>query len=173
MILAIQLALTIVTTPYAAKVFPLKPATIEGKVQCFSPNIARRTCQSMARYRGNGSYYVNEATILIESMERTTMRISNPVRVVNDAVCAVLQPADVAGAVIVRDGVVVSRDLAKPILALVATEMASVMRRETCTRFSAAPTGFVAKVSINGVYQPALDRPGIWVSPAEGFTVAR
>ena len=151
MILAIQLALTVVTTPYAAKVFPLRPATIEGKVQCFSPNVARRTCQTIVQYRAlTNVAFINTATVLINSQPGMTMRVSTTSRVVNDAVCGTMMPGNLADATLYRDGAVVPRDVARPILAKVATEMAPLMGRETCTRFAATATGFVAKVSIKG-----------------------
>ena len=151
---------------------PLAPADA-GKVQCHSPDIARKVCRSLAYYsldgRGN---YINTATVLLSASSTVAMEVSTPVVVVDGAVCGVLRAEDLLRGRVVVDGKPMSDERSAPILEQVAASMSRLFGHQICTRYEAVGDHLIAKGSIDGTHRPDLDQTVIWVSPSAGFTVA-
>jgi hypothetical protein len=61
---------------------------------------------------------------------------------------------------------------ATPALVQIAQALSSVIDKEICTRYVMEGVVLKAKASIDGVEQPALDQPVIWVKESDGYTVA-
>jgi hypothetical protein len=64
---------------------PLEPA-LAGRVQCYEPNEAKKTCRALASYlRTGGPRYPNTALVLIAAT--VTLETTTPVEVKAGAVC--------------------------------------------------------------------------------------
>ncbi|EGF90535.1 hypothetical protein ABI_35580 [Asticcacaulis biprosthecium C19] len=150
---------------------PLTPVQY-GQVQCFSPDAATKTCNSIARFTPNGDGYTNTATILLSSRPAMTITTTTQVHVRDGAVCGILRNEDVEAAKVKVDGRDLPPEEAMLVVAVVSDVVNDYVGQEVCTTYVAADSGLTAKATIQGSPQPELDQPMIWVSPSEGYTVA-
>jgi hypothetical protein len=67
---------------------------------------------------------------------------------------------------------IVAPERAKPLLESVADAISPLFGKEFCTRYEPSGADFVAKASIDGVYQPDKDTAVKWIAPSDGYTVA-
>ena len=151
---------------------PLAPARA-GQLQCYSPDTARKTCNSLAGYGDNGDgTYTNTATVLLSSQPAITMSNATSVRLIDGAVCGTLSQADIAAGTVSVDGQVLPSGQAQFVLAAVSNALDKVIDHEICTTYEPAGEGLVAHGSLDGVARPDMDQPIIWVTPSDGYTVA-
>lgn len=150
---------------------PLAPAQY-GQVQCFSPDPATKTCNSIAAYIPSGNGFTNTATILLSSRPAVTMTTSTQVQVRGGAVCGTLREDDIQSAKVKVDGRELSPEEASLVVSAVADAVNDYVGQEICTTYVAAADGWTAKASVQGTPQPELDQPVIWVSPSDGYKVA-
>ncbi|ESQ89637.1 hypothetical protein ABAC460_12265 [Asticcacaulis sp. AC460] len=150
---------------------PLAPVQY-GQVQCYSPDAATKTCNSIARYTPNSGGYTNTATILLSSRPAVTMTTSTQVQVRDGAVCGTLRDEDIEAAKVKVDGRGLSSGEASLVVSAVADAVNDYVGQEICTTYVAAGDGLTAKASVQGTPQPELDQPVIWVSPSDGYKVA-
>lgn len=164
--LALTLALAVPAPIEAAD--PLAPAR-DGKLQCHTPDKARKTCSALAGYTfaADGTI-ANQAEVMLNPSPLIIMRDEAPVVVRDAAVCGPMvgfedavftidgQPADPATAGMIRAQV---------------TAAFSQLGTEGCTRYSPQGEGWLAEVSIDGQPRAEFNQPVIWVSPSEGYTV--
>lgn len=154
---------------YAA---PLEPAA-EGKMQCYVPNLERKTCASLALYKLNpDGTYANTAIVLLNKAPVVLMETVTPVRIVSGAVCGTIQAEDIAKARLTVNGQVLTAEQAAPALAQVSAAMATIEGRDICTTYIDNGLNLTAKSTIDGVAQPAMDQAVKWVDPKEGYAVA-
>jgi hypothetical protein len=170
MILTI-LGLLTATVPQAAS-DPLAPAR-EGKIQCHSPDLAHKTCLSIARYepRADGSY-LNTADLLLDPQYAVSLRVRSEVRVKGPAICGVLTRDDILGGEVEVAGAAMP-DKTKPILERVAAafESMGLIGKEICTSYSADGGQLRAEAKVDGVVRPEFAQPVIWVGPDDGWTL--
>ena len=150
---------------------PIAPAA-DGQLQCYAPDVARKTCQSLAAYRqGPDGVIYNPATVLISQTPPIVMRTVTPVTIKREQVCGYVRPEDIDAAQFTVNGVAATPDQTKALRQNVATAEKGLFGREICTAYVAAGEGWTAKASIDGAPQPAMDQKVIWVSPSAGFEV--
>ena len=152
---------------------PLTPAA-DGRMQCYAPDTARKTCQSMAVYRrGEKGGIDNIAIVLISRSPAITMRTVSSVELKNGQVCGLVQLDDLQKAVFTIDGQPADADQTAQLRQQLAAAMKDVVGKEVCTAYIPAGAGFTAKATIAGVAQSSdSDQTVIWVSPADGYKVA-
>lgn len=150
---------------------PLLPVQY-GQVQCYSPDAATRTCNSIAKYTPDGSGFTNTATILLSSRPAVTMTTSTRVQVRDGAVCGTLRDEDIQAAKVKVEGRELSAEEASLVVSAVADAVNDYVGQEICTTYVAAGDGLTAKASVQGTPRPDLDQPVIWVSPSDGYKVA-
>jgi hypothetical protein len=152
---------------------PLLPART-GRLQCYAPDAAHKTCGSLAGYRADGAgRYLNRAEIPLTPDGSLTMTITTPVRIVSGAVCGPIRAEDIARAEVRIAGTPMAAGQAAPLLARVAQAFGPLIGHEICTRYEPEADGFVSRASLDGIYRPDLDQRMIWVDPADGYRVAR
>lgn len=151
---------------------PLAPADA-GQVQCHSPDMAKKTCRSLAYYslddRGN---YINTAVVLLSPNSTVTMVTSTPVTVVGGSVCGEVRAEDLLGGRVMEHGRPLTDEQSAPILERVASSMSGLFGHQICTSYKPAGDHLIAKASIDGIYRPEFDQTVIWVTPSAGFSVA-
>ena len=150
---------------------PLGPAA-NGQVQCYAPT-DHKTCASMAAYTANGDgTYANVATVLLSKQPLVVLQTTTPVSLKSGAVCGAVRQQDIAAATLSVNGQAVPADKAAPILAHISVALGSIIDHEICTAYVPDGAGLVAKATMDGKPQPNQDQKVIWVSPADGYSVA-
>jgi hypothetical protein len=169
MLLAVLIASALGTPATASLPDPLAMAG-EGRLQCYRPDVQKKTCQSIASYLKTGpGTYDNKALIPVAA--HATLETHTPVVIRGDAVCGYMRGEDVLAGTLRLDGEVLAPEKAKPFLERIAQGVAPMSGKEICTRYESSGAGLSAKVSIGGTYQPDGDQVVTWVSPADGYTV--
>jgi hypothetical protein len=150
----------------------LAPAR-QGQMQCFVPDAARKTCQSIGAYvfEANGVIQ-NTADVLIVPEPAIVMRITAPVTVRDNAVCGPLTLDDVNHAQFTISGRPASDEETQQIRAEVAQQLAPLINVETCVGVRTVDGALRAETALNGVLRPDLSQPIIWVRPEDGYRVA-
>jgi hypothetical protein len=149
---------------------PLGPAS-EGRLQCFEPNAAAKTCRSTASYRPAGDIILNLASVMVSSDPVTVMRTVTPVQVVDGAVCGTLRARHIGEAEIQVDGQRLEPEEAARVRQQLVTDMASVLEKRICTTFTADGDGWTVKATIDGAPQTGLEQRVIWVGAQDGWRV--
>lgn len=155
----------------ANPVNPLTPAE-QGMVQCWSPDLSKKTCRVIASYRKTGpGTYDNEAIVGLSPEGPLTVETHTPVTLSGDAVCGAVKTQDIRQGTLRRGQNLVGTAVAQHILNRVATLMAPLDGKETCTRYSSAGGKLTAKIWISGAYHPEDDTEVKWISPADGYII--
>ncbi|CUS44641.1 MAG: hypothetical protein V4610_02815 [Pseudomonadota bacterium] len=153
---------------------PLEAAW-KGQLQCYQPDTVRKTCRSLAEYRrAPGGSITNIAHVLLITSPTTVWNIESPVRIEADAICGAIrqQDIDASDMTTVMDGTdMEDPKFHKRVDGAVEAVTKAIVGRDICTRYVAQDTYLIAKVSIDGVAQPAMDQKVIWVAPDAGFRV--
>ncbi len=169
MLFALMALATAASTP--AYPDPLAPAA-SGQMQCYAPT-DHKTCASLAGYTSNGDgSYANVAMVLLSKEPVVVMRTTTPVAIKAGAVCGAIRKADIAGGSLSVNGQAMAADKAAPILDRIAGQLGAILDHEICTTYVPAGAGFIAKATMDGKPQPDQDQKVIWVSAADGYTVA-
>lgn len=163
--------LALAETPLAD---PLAPAA-QGKVQCYSPDPARKTCKSWATYEpAAGGGYNNTAYVLVSTNPAIVMKITSPVVVRNDQVCGPIRSSDFDTAEFQVMGRAMPPAETSQARSQMRGAMAAMIGKEVCTAYLATKTAnmMTARASYDGVPRPELDQTVAWVTLGEGFRVA-
>lgn len=141
-----------------------------GELQCYRPDTAKKTCQSIASYEQTGpGTYDNKALVAVSN--EATLETHTPVVIRGDAVCGYIRPQDMVAGTLRLRGSVVAPDAARPVLQRIAQSVAQFANKEICTRYEPSGGDFTAKVSIAGVYRPDQDVRVKWIHPSDGYSV--
>jgi len=150
---------------------PLAPAA-NGRVQCYAPT-DHRTCASTTSYTANGDgTFTNISTVLLSKQPILIAQTTTPMTIKAGAVCGAVRKQDIDAARLSINGQAVPADKSVPILASIAVALGPIIDHEICTTYVPRGNGFVAKAVMDGKPQPDQDQKVIWVSPADGYTVA-
>ncbi len=141
-----------------------------GQFQCYRPDVAKKTCQSIASYERTGpGTYDNKALVALSN--DATLETHTVVVLRGDAVCGYIRAQDMlAGRVRLR-GFTLPPDAAKNVLEKVARSVAPFANREICTRYVQSGADLMAKVWIAGSYRPDQDTKIKWIGASDGYSV--
>jgi hypothetical protein len=144
----------------------------DGKLQCYSPNTAKKTCASLDGYRiDDDGMIVNTSTVLISPNPALTMQTRSIVTIKNSQVCGLLKREDLDQATFAANGKELNAKQADQIRQQIAQDAKNALGHEICTAYVPKGKGLIAKESDDG--GPAKGQePVIWVSPDEGYRVA-
>lgn len=159
----------------AAAATPLDPITPawSGKVQCYQPDAARKTCNSIGAYaRDPAGTIQNTATILLRPEPLIVMRTTAPVVVKQNAICGTITERDLLAAEFTIAGQAADAPNTEALRNAVRPGYAAVLNREICTTYQPAGDEMNAQITVGGKRMPALDQRVRWVSPADGYSVA-
>jgi hypothetical protein len=142
-----------------------------GELQCYRPNVEKKTCQSIASYKQTGpGNYIN--TALLPLGNGVTLETRSPVLIKGDAVCGSITRQEILAGTLRADNRAIAPERAKPLLERVAEAISPILSKEICTRYEPAGGDFTAKASIDGVYEPDKDSIVKWIAPTDGYMVA-
>lgn len=142
----------------------------KGQVQCYRPDVQKKTCQSIASYHRTGlGTYDNIALIPVSN--DATLETQTPVVIKGNAVCGSIRAQDMTAGILRVSGDVVAADAAKPILERIAQSLGPLADKEICTSYEPSGADFTAKITIAGTYRPDQDESVKWISPSDGYAV--
>jgi hypothetical protein len=142
----------------------------QGELQCYRPDVAKKSCQSIASYQPTApGTYDNKAIIAVSS--DATLETHTPVVLKGEAVCGYIRAEDMNAGTLRLRGNIVAPDAARPVLQKIAQSVAQFAGKEVCTRYEPSGTDFTAKVSIAGIYRPDQDVKVRWIGRLDGYTV--
>jgi hypothetical protein len=151
---------------------PLLPAR-SGQVQCYAPDVARKTCRALAQYKfSNDNKVENIAQVLVSRNGPVVMMTASPVTVRAGAICGTIRPEDVRSAGFLVGGQPAPDVVADQIRKQLLPAMSNEFGKEICTSYMPAGTGYSTKVTVNGVAHPEIVDQVIWVGANEGYVVA-
>lgn len=165
--------LLLAATPATAQTADVLAPARTGQLQCFEPNAAAKTCQSIGGYNfETGGAIINAAQILIAPEPVVVMSVNSPVIVRGGAICGPLRAADIASASFTVNGAPASADEARNIRAAMNEQLSPLFDLESCMTLT--PDGDVlrAESSIAGTPQPQLTQRVIWIGANDGWRVA-
>ncbi|CAL4867693.1 hypothetical protein MMA231_01959 [Asticcacaulis sp. MM231] len=150
---------------------PIAPAA-KGQMQCYSPNVAMKSCKSLAMYaaKGDGSF-ANTAIVLVKASPVTLLETVADVTVRDGAVCGAITEANIRTAKLSANAQAVPPEQAAPFLGQLVTALKPVIDRDICTRYEGTGPLLTAKATMDGVPQPDDDQTVLWVSASDGYAV--
>ena len=161
-------------SPGAAKAAlsgPLAPANA-GLLQCYAPNVEKRTCQSLAGYARSPSGDIeNTAIVLVSTTPTVTMRTVSPVSTRADQVCGAIREQDITAAALTVDGEPATPDQSARLRKVMLAAMGRFLGREICTAYVPEGGAFIATATVDGTPEPRFNQKVIWVPPNDGYTI--
>ncbi len=144
-----------------------------GQLQCYEPNVAAKTCQSIGAYAFNANGVIdNTADVLIMPQPVVVMRVISPVTLRGGAICGPLTTTDIEGATFTIDGAAASPEDTQAIKTALTQQLAPMLNVETCISLTPVDGGFRADTAMAGTPRPDLAQRVIWVRPEDGYRVA-
>jgi len=168
---SIAAALAAVTVAQAQDLLPPIAQAASGQLQCYQPNIANKSCRSLAGYRMTVDGIANTAVAMLSAKPLITMETVTHVEIKNGQVCGRMRAHDIETAKLLMDGSPVSAQIEESLRKQLFAGLKSEFDHEICTAYTPDGDGFIAKATDNGVPVPGKQRL-IWVSPGDGYKVA-
>lgn len=167
------LALGLMASPVLAQSGDVLAPARAGQLQCFEPNAAAKTCQSLGSYVFGASGSIeNVAEILLMPSPLIVMRASGPVTFENGAICGPLRAEDIANATFTVNGAPASEEEATQLKAAMQEQLAGMFGVQNCLTLTPDGDGFRAESTIGGAPRPDLTQRAIWVGANDGWRVA-
>ena len=157
--------------PPAPVANPLAPAKL-GKLMCYSPDQALRTCGAMAAYGfPTDGKILNRAQVVVTPSPYTVMTTLTAVTLRGPAVCGRMEGA--AEATFTIDGKPADAATTADLRGQIARAFTAYEGVEVCTAYVPFREGFMATVSIGGAPRPDMNQPVIWVELNDGYVVGQ
>lgn len=167
------LVLGLMAAPASAQDGDVLAPARAGQLQCFEPNVAAKTCQSLGSFtfHANGAID-NGAEILLMPSPVIVMRASGPVTVENNAICGPLRAEDIANATFTVNGAPASAEEAAQIRGAMQQQLAPMIGVQNCLSIAPEGDAFRANSTIAGTPRPELSQRMLWVGANDGWRVA-
>lgn len=152
---------------------PLAPAR-DGKLQCYKPNMARKTCGALAGYSiVGGGKFMNPSTVLVGTDDHVTiMKSSTVVFMRGNAVCGTVDKRTIDAATFTFDGRAATDYETARLRLQMAAEMTQNFGKEICTEYDRNGAGFRSRSTVGGQPRPDISQDVIWVGQGDGYRVA-
>ena len=162
---------TVAPVALAHDLGPLAPAG-EGRVQCFSPNSAAKSCQSIGSYQVDAKGVIqNDAVVMVTPSPLLIMTTRSAVTIKGGADCGVLRAEQIARATFTIEGRPADAAQTARLRSAMMGSMKPMMEHEICVYYQPQGDGVLATSTVDGKPQPAMDQHVMWVSPADGWRV--
>lgn len=167
------LALGLMTSPAVAQTGDVLAPARAGQLQCFEPNVAAKTCQSLGSFvfHADGSID-NVAEIVLMPSPVIVMRASGPVTVENNAICGPLRAEDIANASFTLNGAAASAEETAQLRGAMSQQLAPLFGVQNCVTLTPDGDGLRAESTIGGTPRPEIAQRAIWVAADAGWRVA-
>lgn len=147
---------------------PIAPAA-QGRLQCFEPDTARKTCKSIAAYQISANGTIDSLSVnLLAKQPVVTMVTRATVRVKGQQVCDVGRTAELETAAFTVAGHPATESQTAMLRNRMLAAYAPLIGRDVCLAFQGDGLG---RVSVDGVRRAEMDKRVIWISRGDGYTV--
>lgn len=168
-----MLALGLMASAAAAQEGDVLAPARAGQVQCFEPNAAAKTCQSMGSYIFHPNGVIdNVAEMVLMPSPLIVMRATAPVTLQNNAICGPITAADIERATFTINGAPASAEESAQLKAAMQQQLAPMFGQEACLTLTPVDGGFRADSTLAGTPRPDLVQRMIWVSANDGWRAA-
>jgi len=158
--------------PTATLPDPIAPAAT-GKLQCYLPDVAHKTCNSLAAYKkGPDGAILNTARVLISKSPVITMETVSPVAVKAGKLCGFVREQDIENAQFAAGDHALEEKQVAPLREQMKMAFKPIFDHELCTQYVADGDGFIAQATMDGQALPGGAQRVIWVTPDDHFKVA-
>lgn len=149
---------------------PLGPAR-EGKAQCYTPDVARKTCQSIGGYRFEpaGGVIINTAEAMLAPSPLVVIRTEAPVTIRDGQICGHLTGVEQADVFVA--GAPASAAVGDQIRAGYLQALAPFLGKEVCSTPAPGGGNGPSTATLDGVAVPAMTQTVLWIDPADGWRV--
>ena len=151
---------------------PLAPAN-EGKMQCYRPDRARKTCHSISIIvrSGTASYDVGE-TVLVSATPLIIFSNHTRVDIKAGAACGQLRSDDIDAGILTMNGMPMDPSRAAILRNKIKSTLTPLFGKTICQTYEPRGDSFVQRSVVDGQARPDLDEPVIWIGPEERYSVA-
>jgi hypothetical protein len=151
---------------------PLAPAS-DGRLQCFVPNLAKKSCQSLDAFARDSSGVIQStATVLLSSEPLITMTTRSPVDLKDGRVCGPVRTQDVMEATFTVGGQPADPRQTADLRLHVSDAMKTLVGHEICVGYVKNGEAWIAKSFLDGSPQLDSDEAFIWVPPSANYKVS-
>ncbi len=151
---------------------PVAPAW-RGEMQCYGPDIARRTCNALGSYARNADGGIdNTAIVLVSPSPPVTMTTVTRVVIKAGQVCGQVREQDIDAARFAMGGQLLDAVHSEALRREMKAGMQTIAGHEICTAYVPDGDLLAATVTVDGVARPELDDKVVWIAPAAGYKVA-
>ncbi|HVY87237.1 MAG TPA: hypothetical protein VG942_00105 [Hyphomonadaceae bacterium] len=163
----------VLVLPAFAFTFPAPISQAEsGKVQCYQPNLEKKTCRSISGFSAaKDGGFSNPATILVQANPMITVHIVAPVTVKDGKTCGTIRQKDLDQALFSVDAAPASAEQGASLHDQLNAVYKDMIGHEVCVTYVPDGDGFIARGEIDGAPQPNGDQHMIWVAPTDGYHV--
>lgn len=153
---------------------PLEPGRA-GKLQCYGPNVAARTCTAIGGYRFQpDGVILNDARNMIGASPAIVLYATGTVYLKDGAECARSENRAEEITRIDVDGTPLEGEQFQTVRQQIAANISAVLGDgEFCSTYHPNPDGSLrATVAINGVERPEFESTVLWIDADAGWTLA-
>lgn len=157
--------------PAAAQTDLLAPARA-GKLQCYTPDAADRSCRALIAYSfAAGGKVVSRSETVLSPDDPILMKRRAELTLRGGALCGRVQAGDLDQATFTIAGRAASPSETAILRARAKSEYAEIFGKEICTSFKPARGGLEAGMTLDGVPQPDVTDQVVWVDAKDGWVV--
>ena len=152
---------------------PLAPAR-EGKLRCVSPNPAKRTCESIIRYKPGATGGFDATVVgLVSRQPAVLLRYKTFGRIEEGGVCSVVRLTDFERGELLAYGLPLAGTAERTMRLRVMDSVQPMAGKKRCfiDRPSEDGKSIVAVVTLDGVAQAGPGQNIAWISPDEGYAI--
>ena len=150
-----------------------------GKLQCYEPNLANRTCHGLFKIviKADGSA-TSGGDVLLNVLNGSSVLVmrtpQSAATVTGNSTCSVARKSDIEGSVFLLDGKPVNAESDRRIKDDMETRQAASFGTTECSIYTVAKPGvYQVTETVNGKPQPVGSHivGMIWVNPSEGYKI--
>lgn len=170
----ILLTLAALATAALADPDPLAPAR-DGQVQCYTPDVERKTCRAIGSYRfESDGRIINDAENMLSTEPLIILRAGSEVYIKNNAECSSTAFDESHIQEVEVDGVKLEGENFASARSFIAQTMREALGTgEYCSTYHPKPDGSLrALVTVNDVPRPDAEDTVRWVRREDGWRVA-
>jgi len=150
---------------------PLAPAA-HGQFQCYTPDNAKHTCQTLSSFAVNGEGRIeNTSRVLISQKPPVVMTTVTPVIIRGPQVCGPVRPEDIDAATFTVDYKPATPQQGATFAAVIKASMATSFGQVVCTVYAPEGDVLTTHITINDQPQPGSQKL-IWIPAIAGYTVS-
>ena len=151
---------------------PLAPAR-EGKIMCVVPNVEKKTCIGITRYRvATTDRYETTTSLFLAPSPLITMDVRTEGTVKGEEMCETVKLASFQAGTVFLNGQPADEATSGAVKSQMAAALGALDGKRACSVFVPAEDGMILnQATIDGAPRADLSQKFIWVSEGDGYTL--